>query len=435
MNSKQSSEINTHFTYPLIKSDPLLADILEREGQRQADQIELIASENIVSQAVLEALGDTITNKTVEGYPGARYHGGAKILDEAERAAIERATSLFGCQFANVQAHSGSQANQAVFVALLKPGDTVMSMALTAGGHLSHGAAPNMSGKWFNAVQYGVDPHTGLLDYDELERLALEHQPKLIIAGGSAYPRVIDFPLIRSVADGVGATFLVDMAHFAGLVAGGVHPNPLPHAHIVSCTTTKTLRGPRGGLLLTDDPQLAKKIDTAIFPGMQGSVHPNTIAAKAVCLGEAMRPSFKDYAQKVIDNARALADAIEQRGLGICAGGTDTHIVLVDLKPFGLLGTRSEQVLEDANITCNKNPIPFDSPNPKQWTGLRLGTAACTTRGMDAETFTVIGNLIADMLDALAGKDVPDAAVVGRVKTQVAEICQQHPTYLFETPI
>jgi len=257
----------------------------------------------------------------------------------------------------------------------------------------------------------------------------------LIIAGGSAYPRVIDFPLIRSVADGVGATFLVDMAHFAGLVAGGVHPNPLPHAHIVSCTTTKTLRGPRGGLLLTDDPQLAKKIDTAIFPGMQGSVHPNTIAAKAVCLGEAMRPSFKDYAQKVIDNARALADAIEQRGLGICAGGTDTHIVLVDLKPFGLLGTRSEQVLEDANITCNKNPIPFDSPNPKQWTGLRLGTAACTTRGMDAETFTVIGNLIADMLDALAGKDVPDAAVVGRVKTQVAEICQQHPTYLFETPI
>ena len=429
MNSKQSSEIDAHFAYLLTRSDPLMAGILERERQRQADQIELIASENIVSLAVLEALGDTITNKTVEGYPGARYHGGAKILDEAERAAIERATSLFGCKYANVQAHSGSQANQAVFLALLKPGDTVMSMTLTAGGHLSHGAAPNMSGKWFNAVQYGVDPDTGWLDYAELERLALDHNPKLIIAGGSAYPRVIDFPLIRSVAERVGATFLVDMAHFAGLVAGGVHPSPLPHAHIVSCTTTKTLRGPRGGLLLTNDHQLAKKIDTAIFPGMQGSVHPNTIAAKAICLGEALRPSFKDYAQQVIDNARALADILEQRGLGICAGGTDTHIVLVDLKPYDLLGTRSEQVLEDANITCNKNPIPFDPPNPKQWTGLRLGTAAGTTRGMNAETFTVIGNLIADMLDAVAGKAVTDAEVVARVKAQVAEICQQHPTY------
>ncbi|MBC8504646.1 MAG: serine hydroxymethyltransferase [Anaerolineales bacterium] len=429
MSSRQSPEISAHFTESLTQNDPLLADILDREGKRQADQIELIASENIVSRAVLEALGDTITNKTVEGYPGARYHGGAKILDEAERAAIERATDLFGCKYANVQAHSGSQANQAVFVALLKPGDTVMSMALTAGGHLSHGAPPNMSGKWFNAVQYGVDPQSGLLDYDELERLAIEHKPKLIIAGGSAYPRVIDFPFIRSVADRVGATFLVDMAHFAGLVAGGVHPNPIPHAHIVSCTTTKTLRGPRGGLLLTDDPQLAKKIDSSIFPGMQGSLHPNTIAAKAVCLGEALRPSFKDYAGQVVENARALADSLEQRGFGICTGGTDTHIVLVDLKPKGLLGTQSVNFLEDTNITCNKNPIPFDPPNPKQWTGLRLGTAAGTTRGMDAETFTVIGNLIADVLDALVGKDEPDADVVERVRARVAKICQNHPTY------
>ncbi len=429
MSTSQAPEISAHFSDKLIESDPLLADILNREGQRQANQIELIASENIVSRAVLQALGDTITNKTVEGYPGARYHGGAKVLDEAERAAIERATTLFGCQFANVQPHSGSQANQAVFVALLKPGDTVMSMTLTAGGHLSHGAPPNMSGKWFNAVQYGVDPQTGLLDYDELERLALEHKPKLIIAGGSAYPRVIDFACIRSVAERVGGVFLVDMAHFAGLVAGGVHPSPFPHAHIVSCTTTKTLRGPRGGLLLTDDAQLAKKIDSAIFPGMQGSLHPNTIAAKAVCLGEALQPVFKIYAQQVVENARALAEVLEKRGLGICAGGTDTHIVLVDLKPKGLLGTRSEQVLEDAYITCNKNPIPFDPPNPKQWTGLRLGTAAGTTRGMNTETFSLMGNLIADVLEAVAGKDEPDMTVIERVKAQVAEICQRHPTY------
>lgn len=308
-----------------------------------------------------------------------------------------------------------------------------MSMALTAGGHLSHGAPPNMSGKWFNAVQYGVDPQTGLLDYEELERLALEHKPKLIIAGGSAYPRVIDFPFIRSVAERVGAIFLVDMAHFAGLVAGDVHPSPLSHAHIVSCTTTKTLRGPRGGLLLTDDVSLAKKIDSAIFPGMQGSLHPNTIAAKAVCLGEALQPSFTVYASEVVANARALAETLERRGLGICTGGTDTHIVLVDLKPKGLLGTQSEQVLEDANITCNKNPIPFDPPNPKKWTGLRLGTAAGTTRGMNTETFTLIGNLIADVLDALSGSDEPDMKVIERVKAQVAEIYQNHPTYPFVT--
>jgi glycine hydroxymethyltransferase len=403
----------------------LLAEILRQEELRQASQIELIASENIVSRAVLEALGAAITNKTVEGYPGARYHGGAAEIDRAEQAAIDRATTLFGCRFANAQPHSGSQANQAVFVALLKPGDTVMSMSLSAGGHLSHGAPPNVSGKWFQVVQYGVHQESGLLDYDQIEQLALEHKPKLIIAGGSAYPRVIDFAFIRSAADRVGATFLVDMAHFAGLVAGRAHPSPFPHAHIVSCTTTKTLRGPRGGLLLTDDPGLARKIDSAVFPGMQGSIHTNTIAAKAVCLGEALHPSFQSYAGKVVANARALAATLEMRGLGICAGGTDTHLVLVDLKPKGLSGTLGERELERANITCNKNPIPFDPPNPSGWSGLRLGTAAGTTRGMDADTFALIGNLIGDLLDG-AGRD---EAVIDRVRAQVGEICQAYPTY------
>ena len=429
MKNKANSRNNSHFTDPLSQSDPLLSDILQRERRRQVSQIELIASENIVSRAVLEALGDTITNKTVEGYPGARYHAGAGILDEAERAAIERATQLFGCRFANVQPHSGSQANQAVFVALLKPGDTVMSMALSAGGHLSHGAAPNMSGKWFHAVQYGVDPQTGLLDYAQLEKLALEHKPKLIIAGGSAYPRVIDFPFIRSVADQVGAIFLVDMAHFAGLVAGDAHPSPIPYAHIVSGTTTKTLRGPRGGLLLTNDESLARKLDSAIFPGMQGSIHPNTIAAKAVCLGEALQPSFKDYARQVIANARALASALEARRLGICTHGTDTHLVLVDLKTKGLLGIQAEPILEAANITCNKNSIPFDPPSPQKWTGLRLGTSAGTTRGMNEATFAQIGNLIADLLESAASIGEPNLTVVEQVKKTVQEICEQHPAY------
>jgi len=430
MNTTDANERNPHFTNALIQQDPLLGDILQREKTRQSTQIELIASENIVSRAVLEALGDTITNKTVEGYPGARYHAGAGILDEAERAAIERATQLFGCQFANVQPHSGSQANQAVFVALLKPGDAVMSMALSAGGHLSHGAAPNMSGKWFNVVQYDVDPQTGLLDYVQLEQLAMEHNPKLIIAGGSAYPRVIDFEFIRSVADQVGATFLVDMAHFAGLVAGDAHPSPIPHAHIASCTTTKTLRGPRGGLLLTNDEILAKKLNSAIFPGMQGSLHPNTIAAKAVCLGEALQPSFKDYAKQVVVNARALASALEARGVGVLTGGTDTHLVLIDLKTKGLLGIQAEPILESANITCNKNSIPSDPISPKKWTGLRLGTAAGTTRGMDAETFIQIGNLIADLLDSASKTGEVDMTIVEHVKQSVLVICEKYPTYL-----
>jgi glycine hydroxymethyltransferase len=428
MDTKLKTEIHAHFTARLTQRDSFLADVLRREKKRQATQIELIASENIVSQAVLDALGDTITNKTVEGYPGARYHAGAGILDEAEQAAIERSTTLFGCQFANVQPHSGSQANQAVFVAFLEPGDKVMSMSLPAGGHLSHGAPPNMSGKWFNSVQYGVDPQTGLLDYAQLERLALEYKPRLIIAGGSAYPRVIDFKFIRKVADRIEAMFLVDMAHFAGLVAGGMHPNPIPHAHIVSCTTTKTLRGPRGGLLLTDDPGIAQRIDSAIFPGMQGSLHPNTIAAKAVCLGEALQPSFQEYTQQVIANARTLAAVLEKRGLGICTGGTDTHLVLVDLKPKGLLGNQAEHYLETAGITCNKNPVPFDPANPNKWSGLRLGTAAGTTRGMGEEVFKQIGNFIADLLEAAATGN-PDAAIIQQVKGQVRYICQQYPTY------
>jgi glycine hydroxymethyltransferase len=429
MKTRQEAVTSTHFGGDLSQCDPLLADILDRERARQAFQIELIASENIVSQSVLEALGSTITNKTVEGYPGARYHAGAKVVDEAEQAARQRATALFGCQFANVQPHSGSQANQAVFVALLKPGDTVMSMSLSAGGHLSHGAPPNMSGKWFHVVQYGVKPQTGLLDYEQLERLAFEHKPRLIIAGGSAYPRVIDFAFIRSIADRVGAIFLVDMAHFAGLVAGGAHPNPFPHAHIVSCTTTKTLRGPRGGLLLTDDAQLARRIDSSIFPGMQGSVHTNTVAAKAVCLGEAMQPTFRTYAQQVIANAKALAAVLEQRGLGICTGGTDTHLILVDLKLKGLTGAQAERFLETVNITSNKNPVPNDPPSPKKWTGLRLGTASGTTRGMDSDVFGHIGNLIADILDAGSPDGEPDPEMVARVKSQVMKICQQHPTY------
>jgi len=429
MNHTNTNERSSFFTNTLAQQDPLLGDILKREKIRQARQIELIASENIVSKAVLEALGDTITNKTVEGYPGARYHAGAGVLDEAERAAIDRATQLFDCQFANVQPHSGSQANQAVFVALLQPGDTVMSMTLSAGGHLSHGAAPNMSGKWFNAVQYDVEPETGLLDYAQLEQLALKHKPKLIIAGGSAYPRVIDFEFIRSVANRTDATFLVDMAHFAGLVAGEAHPSPIPHAHIVSCTTTKTLRGPRGGLLLTNDEVLAKKLNSAIFPGMQGSLHPNTIAAKAVCLGEALRPSFKGYAKQVVANARALSSVLEARGVGICTGGTDTHLILIDLKTKGLLGVQAEPILESADITCNKNSIPSDPISPKKWTGLRLGTAAGTTRGMDTETFTQIGNLIADLLDSASETGEPNLSVIEKVKKSVLEICEKYPTY------
>jgi glycine hydroxymethyltransferase len=404
-------------------------DILAREQARQAAQLELMAAENIASKAVLQALGATITNKTVEGTPGNRFHGGASIVDEAETLAIERARELFGCRYANVQPHSGSQANQAVFVALLKPGDTILSMALSAGGHLSHGAAPHMSGKWFNAISYGIEEDSGLLDYAELERLALEHKPKLVIAGGSAYPRVIDFALIRSVADQVGATFLVDMAHFAGLVAGEAHPSPFPHAHISTCTTMKTLRGPHGGIILADDPELGRKLDSAVFPGAQGSVHLNNVAAKAVCLGEALDPAFKEYAKDVVENARTLAGTLQERGLGILTGGTDTHVVLVDVKTKGLTGDQAEKALDGADITCNKNAIPGDPASPREWTGVRLASSSGTTRGLGKEAFAWVGHMVADVWESVDGDGVPDPSVVARVKGQVAALCSQYPVY------
>ncbi len=422
-------EAQSHFEGRLAERDPLLHDILSREGRRQETQIELIASENIVSAAVLEALGAHITNKTVEGYPGARFHRGADWVDEAERSAIDRAKRLFGCEFPNVQPHSGSQANLAVFVACLKPGDTVLSMSVSAGGHLSHGAPANLSGRWFNAVQYGVVKKTGLLDYEELGRLASEHRPRLIIAGGSSYPRVIDFGAIRSIADRVDALFLVDMAHFAGLVAGHAHPSPVPHAHIVSCTTTKTLRGPRGGLLLTNDPQLAKRIDSAVFPGVQGSLHPNVIAAKAVCLGEALQPEFRTYARAVVENARSLAAGLERRGLGVCTGGTDTHLVLADVATKGLTSVQAERCLEAASITCNRNPIPTDSPSSREWSGLRFGSAAGTTRGMGTGEFGRIGEMIGDVLDSAGAEGDPSPEVVRDVGARVRAICAKHPTY------
>ncbi|MCA9966608.1 MAG: serine hydroxymethyltransferase [Anaerolineales bacterium] len=418
--------MNPFFNTPISQSDPLLADILQREAARQAGQIELIASENIVSQAVRDALGAAITNKTVEGYPGNRYHGGASIVDEAETLAIERAKLLFGCQFANVQPHSGSQANLAVFVTLLQPGDTVLSMALSAGGHLSHGAAPNLSGKWFNVHSYGVRPEDGRLDYDALRRLAHEHRPKLIITGGSAYPRAIDFPTIRQVADEVGALFLVDMAHFAGLVAGKAHPSPFPHADIVTCTTTKTLRGPRGGVILWNDPELTRRINSAVFPGSQGSIHLNVIAAKAVCLGEAMQPAFQTYARQVVENGRTLAATLQARGYPVLTGGTDTHVLLVDLKPKGLTGDMAEKRLEAAFITSNKNSIPGDPVSPKKWTGVRLGTAAGTSRGFGAAEFAQIGELIADVWDSVA---TGDEAVISRTQQAVSDLCMRFPTY------
>jgi glycine hydroxymethyltransferase len=372
---------------------------------------------------VLTTLGDTIHNKTVEGYPGNRYHGGASIVDEAETLAIERAKTLFDCQYANMQPHSGSQANLAVFVALLQPRDTVLSMGLSAGGHLSHGASPNLSGKWFNIVQYGVDG-TGWLDYDALAQLAEQHQPKLIITGGSAYPRQIDFPRIRAIADKIGATFLVDMAHFAGLVAGKAHPSPMPHAHIVTGTTTKTLRGPRGGFILTNDASLAKRLNSAVFPGAQGSIHLNVIAAKAVCFGEAMQPAFQTYAQNVVANARTLAQTLLDRGIGVLTGGTDTHLLLANVASKGLTGDEAEKWLETGGITSNKNSIPGNPISPKQWTGVRLGVSAGTTRGFSHAEFAQIGYLVADMWE-----NVGDVAVQARVQQAVAQLCLDFPTY------
>ena len=403
---------------PLAESDPEVCTALEQERERQAAQIELIASENIVSGAVREALGHEINNKTLEGYPGRRFHGGGQNVDTIENLAIERARKLFGAEYVNVQPHSGTQANQAVFFALTPPRSRILSMNLAAGGHLSHGAPANVSGHWFDAHHYGVDRETGLLDYDAVEDMAREVRPALLIAGGSAYPRIIDFETMAGIAERVGAHLVVDMAHVAGLVAAGVHPSPVPHADIVSCTTTKTLRGPRGGVILSRSNRFSKELQSAVFPGVQGSLHPNVLAAKAVCFGEALRPEFKAYGAKVIENARCLADVLKDRGLRLVGGGTDTHMVLVDLSTVGVTGQQAEQALARAGITSNKNPVPFDPPRPSRWTGLRLGVSAVTTRGFGIAEMEALGNGIADLV--LAGTGPASDAAVEKAREAVA---------------
>ncbi|MEO5373277.1 MAG: serine hydroxymethyltransferase [Alphaproteobacteria bacterium] len=413
----------------LAEADPELYGAIRRELGRQQDQIELIASENIVSRAVLEAQGSVLTNKYAEGYPGKRYYGGCEFVDVAEQLAIDRARALFGCTFANVQPHAGAQANEAVFLALVKPGETILGMSLAAGGHLTHGAPPNISGKWFKAVQYGVRRDDARVDFDEVERLAVEHSPRLIIAGGSAYPRIIDFARFRAIADRVGAYFMVDMAHFAGLVAGGVHPSPLPHAHVVTTTTHKTLRGPRGGMILSNDPEIGKKINSAIFPGLQGGPLMHVIAAKAVAFGEALKPEFADYAHRVKENAAVLAETLIGKGLDIVSGGTDTHLMLVDLRPKTLTGAVAEASLERAGITCNKNGIPFDPEKPTVTSGVRLGSPAATTRGFGTTEFRELGGLIGEVLDGLAANPGDNSAVERRVRARVGELCRQFPIY------
>ena len=418
------------FTQGHEASDPKLAAAVRRELERQQREIELIASENIVSRAVLEAQGSVLTNKYAEGYPGRRYYGGCRFVDAAEELAITRARKLFDCAYANVQPHSGAQANQAVFFALLRPGDTFMGLSLTAGGHLTHGSPVNQSGKWFRVVPYGVRPDDHLIDYDEVERIARAERPKLILAGGSAYPRVIDFKRFRAIADAVGAIFMVDMAHFAGLVAGGVHPNPLEHAHVVTTTTHKTLRGPRGGLVLSRDEELGKRINSAVFPGLQGGPLMHVIAAKAVALGEALRPGFRTYARNVVANARALADTMTAGGLEITSGGTDTHLMLVDLRKKKLTGNTAEQALGRAHITCNKNGIPFDPEKPMVTSGIRLGTPACTTRGFGVLEFRYVGELIIEVLDGLANHgEEGNVKVELGVKRKVAGLTGRFPIY------
>jgi glycine hydroxymethyltransferase len=418
------------FTKPLSEADPEIYAAIEQEHERQQDEIELIASENIVSKAVLDAAGTLLTNKYAEGYPGKRYYGGCQYVDIVEQLAIDRAKRLFNCAFANVQPHSGSQANQSVMLALVKPGDTVMGLGLASGGHLTHGAPPNLSGKWFNAVQYGVKPDGHRIDYDEVERLAKEHKPALIITGGSAYPRQIDFARFRKIADSVGAYFLVDMAHFAGLVAAGLHPSPLPHAHVVTTTTHKTLRGPRAGLVLSNDEEIGKKINSAVFPGLQGGPLMHIIAAKAVAFREALQPSYKIYIQNVIDNAKALGETLVQGGLALVSGGTDTHVMLVDLRPKKLTGKVAEIALGRANITCNKNGVPFDPEKPMITSGIRLGSPAGTTRGFGVAEFQAIGNMIIEVLDGVAAKgEGGDAAVEAKVKQRALELCRRYPIY------
>ena len=421
--------VDTFFTGSLAAADPEIAAAIRGEADRLRNQIELIASENIVSKAVLEAQGSVMTNKYAEGYPGRRYYGGCEFVDVAESIAIERAKRLFDCAFANVQPHSGAQANGAVYLAFLDPGDTFLGMSLAAGGHLTHGARPSISGKWFNAVQYGVRAEDGLIDYDELERLARENRPKLIVAGGSAYPRIIDFARFRAVADAVDAYLVVDMAHFAGLVAAGIHPSPFPHAHVVTTTTHKTLRGPRGGMILTNDPELAKRINSAVFPGLQGGPLMHVIAAKAVALGEALRVEFQAYAKSVVDNAKVLAGVLAEDGFEIVSGGTDTHLMLVDLRPKGVTGRDAEASLERAAITCNKNAIPFDPEKPTVTSGLRLGTPAATTRGFGPAEFREVGKLIAETLSGLARNRDGNGTVEDAVRAKVATLCGHFPVY------
>jgi len=421
---------STFFDRDLSAADPVLYAAVKNELQRQQEQVELIASENIVSKAVLQAQGSVLTNKYAEGYPGKRYYGGCEFVDVAEQLAIDRICQLFSSKFANVQPHSGAQANQAVMLALLQPGDTILGQALSAGGHLTHGAKPNLSGKWFNPVQYGVRPDNALIDYDEVEKLAHEHKPKMIIAGASAYPRVIDFARFRKISDAVGAYLLVDMAHYAGLVAAGIYPSPIPHAHVVTSTTHKTLRGPRGGIILTNDEELAKKMNSAVFPGLQGGPLEHVIAAKAVAFGEALQPSFKIYAQAVLDNARVLAATLKKGGLDIVSSGTDCHLVLVDLRPKKITGRAAEVSLEHARMTCNKNAIPFDPEKPMVTSGVRVGSPAATTRGFGTKEFELVGNYMVEVLDGLAKNGAEgNGAVEKAVAAKVLELCRRYPIY------
>lgn len=417
------------FQTELSGADPDIFRAIQSELKRQQEQIELIASENIVSRAVLEAQGSILTNKYAEGYPGKRYYGGCEFVDVVEDLARERAKALFGCAYANVQPHSGAQANQAVFLALLQPGDTFLGMDLAAGGHLTHGSPANQSGKWFRPVTYKVREDDHLIDYDHVAEMAAAEKPKLIIAGASAYSRHIDFKRFREIADSVGAYLMVDMAHYAGLVAGGVYPSPLPHAHVVTTTTHKTLRGPRGGLILSNDPELGKKFNSAVFPGLQGGPLEHVIAAKAVAFGEALKPEFKQYTQQVIDNARALAAVLVERGLKIVSGGTDSHVMLVDLRPKGVTGKATEAQLDHALMTCNKNGVPFDTAPFTVTSGIRLGTPAATTRGFGVAEFQQVGHWIADVIDAMNGTDEADPAVIQKVAGQVRELTRRFPIY------
>ena len=427
--SKQPQIYDNFFKQNLKEGDPELFNSIEEELNRQRYHLELIASENIASKAVIEAQGTVLTNKYAEGYPGKRYYGGCEFVDKAENLAIDRVTKLFNVKYANVQPHSGAQANGAVFLALIKPGDTILGMGIDQGGHLTHGAAPAQSGKWFNAVSYGVDKETGLLDYSQVDELAKKHKPKIIIAGGSAYSRIIDFKKFREIADGVGAYLMVDMAHFSGLVAGKAYPNPCDHAHVVTSTTHKVLRGPRGGIILTNDEDLAKKFNSAVFPGLQGGPLMHVIAAKAVCFKEALQDDFKTYAKDVIENAKILSETLKNFGYKIFSGGTDTHLVLIDLRPLGLTGKDAEISLGKANLTCNKNGIPYDEAKPWNPSGIRLGTPACTTRGFGLAEFKQVAELIHEVLDGLKNNKEDNSKAENSVKSKVVELCKKFPIY------